>query len=76
MYARWWYRREKEQNMSKKSRFFLKPLKCTQEVLKQNLCVYPILLPGWLSLRNWECRVKTTLAFEQWLSKGVNLQQI
>ena len=46
MYARWWYRREKEQNMSKKSRFFLKPLKCTQEVLKQNLCVHPILLPG------------------------------
>ena len=37
--------------------FISKPLKCTQEVLKQDLCVQSILLRGLLSLKNRRCKV-------------------
>ena len=50
MRARWWYREEKEENINKTKLFVLKPPKCTQDVLKQNLCFQLILLRDLLSL--------------------------
>ena len=51
MRARWWYREEKEENINKTKLLILKPSKCTQEVLKQNLCFQLILLRDLLSVR-------------------------
>ena len=52
MCARRWYRGETPKYKQKKNYLFLKRLKCTQKVLKENLCFQPSLVRGFTFFKN------------------------